>query len=121
MKDIDLHVGHDPATTKARVLDAIRRAPAGQAVGESHVTFESWEGLARVLSGKRLALLRRVREQPAASVAELARALGRDYKHVHEDVELLTAAGLLERTDKGGVSAGYDEIRAFITLRPPAA
>ncbi|MEJ0069488.1 MAG: hypothetical protein WDO24_13030 [Pseudomonadota bacterium] len=47
MKDIDLHVGHDPATTKARVLEAIRRTPAGQAVGESHVTFESWEGLAR--------------------------------------------------------------------------
>lgn len=121
MKDIDLRVGYDPAATKARVLEAIRRAAAGESVGESHVTFESWDGLARVLSGKRLELLRQLRRTPAPSVAELARALGRDYKRVHEDVEILFAAGLLERTGEGGVRAGYDEIRTLISLVPPAA
>ncbi|MCZ2982582.1 hypothetical protein NYY70_20610, partial [Acinetobacter baumannii] len=76
-------------------------------------------GLAKVLSGKRLELLRHVHQHPAASVAELGRALGRDYKRVHEDVEILTVAGLLERTE-GGVRATYDEIRTVISLKPAA-
>ena len=58
MTDIDLHVGYDPIAAKTRVLEAIRRAEAGAVVGESHVTFESWDGLARTLTGKRLDLLR---------------------------------------------------------------
>ena len=31
----------------------------------------------------------------------LSPVLGRDYKRVHEDVEILTAAGLLDRNDTG--------------------
>jgi predicted transcriptional regulator len=120
MKDVDLHVGYDPAASKARVLDAIRRAEAGAVVPESHVTFESWDGLSRALSGKRLELLRHVRQDPAASIAELARALDRDYKRVHEDVEILAAAGLLDRTETGGVRAAYDEIRTVISLTTAA-
>jgi len=120
MKDIDLHVGYDPAVSKARVSDAIRRAEAGPVEPESHVTFESWDGLSRALSGKRLELLRHVRQNAAASVAELARALGRDYKRVHEDVAILAVAGLLDRTDDGGVRAAYDEIRTVISLTPAA-
>jgi predicted transcriptional regulator len=120
MKDIDLHVGYDPTASKARVLDAIRRAEAGAVAPESHVTFESWNGLSKALSGKRLELLRHVRQQPAPTVAELARALGRDYKRVHEDVEILTTAGLLDRTQGGSVCAVYDEIRALISLVPSA-
>jgi predicted transcriptional regulator len=124
MKDIDLHVGYDPIASKARVLDAIRRAEAGVGAAtaggdvapESHVTFESWDGVSRALSGKRLELLRHVRQKPAPTVAELARELGRDYKRVHQDVEILTAAGLLNRTQSGGVSAAYDEIRTLISL-----
>ncbi|MGU3405716.1 HVO_A0114 family putative DNA-binding protein [Methylobacterium brachiatum] len=119
MTDVLLHVGHDPAATKARFLEAIRRAEAGAATREQHITFETWDGLAKVLSGKRLELLRHVYQHPAASVAELGRALGRDYKRVHEDVEILTVAGLLERTE-GGVRAAYDEIRTVISLKPAA-
>ena len=121
MTDIDLHVGYDPVAAKTRVLDAIRRADSGAVVGESHVTFESWDGLARTLTGKRLDLLRHLHKSPATSVAELARALGRDYKRVHEDVELLATAGLLDRSEKGGLTASYDEIRALISLTAPAA
>jgi predicted transcriptional regulator len=120
MRDIDLHVGYDPAAAKARVLDAIRRAEAGAVTEEHHVTFESWDGLARTLSGKRLELLRHLRQAPAPSVAQLARTLGRDYKRVHEDVEMLAAAGLLDRTAAGGVRARYDEIRTVISLVPAA-
>jgi predicted transcriptional regulator len=120
MKEIQLHVGYDPAAAKARILDAIRRAEAGTVSPQTHVTFESWDGLSRTLSGKKLELLRQVRRQPAGSIAELARALGRDYKRVHEDIEILTAAGLLERTAEGGIRTNYDEIRTSINLVPAA-
>ena len=82
---------------------------------EHHLSFESWEGLARVLTGKRLELLRHLRRQPAPSIAELARALGRDYKRVHADVEALAAAGLIDRTPDGP-RADYDEIRTTIAV-----
>jgi predicted transcriptional regulator len=120
MKDIDVHVGYEPEAAKARVLAAIRRAEAGPIEPESHLTFESWDGLSRMLTGKRLELLRHVRQDPAASVAELARALGRDYKRVHEDVGILAAAGLLDRTGTGEIRSAYDEIRTVISLMPAA-
>jgi predicted transcriptional regulator len=41
--------------------------------------------------------------------------LRRDYKRVHEDVETLTASGLLQRKN-GGVSAPYDAITAEMRL-----
>ncbi len=116
MKDIELHVGYDPAATKARFLDAIRRAEAGSVRPESHLTFETFEGFSRTMTAKRLELLRHVHRRPAASIADLARSLGRDYKRVHEDVEILSTAGLLERTGEGGVRAAYDEIRTVISL-----
>jgi predicted transcriptional regulator len=120
MKNIHLQVGYDPAASKVRFLDAIRRAEAGVIAQESHVTFESWEGFFRALSGKRLELLRHVRRAPASSIADLARALAREYKPVHEDVEILTAAGLLDRTVGGGVQAAYDEIPTVISLTSAA-
>jgi len=120
MKDIELHVGYDPATTRARFLNAIKHAEAGVVAPDSHVTFESWDGLSRVLSPKRLELLRHVRRAPAATVADLARALGRDYKRVHEDVEILTEACLLSRAGGGRIYAAYDEIRTVISLVPAA-
>jgi hypothetical protein len=45
-----------------------------------------------------------------------SRALGRDYKRVYEDVDILSTAGLLDRTGEGGVRAAYDEIGTVISL-----
>ena len=121
MSDVELHVGFDPAAIKARVLGAIARAEAGDLRPESHVTFESWDGLAKVLTAKRLELLRSLHAQPAASIADLARRLDRDYKRVHEDVEILSAAGLVDRVEGGGLRASFDEIRTAINLGRSAA
>lgn len=121
MRKVDMHVGLDNAALKARLLSAIERTEAGESVSEAHVSFESWEGLSKVLTGKRLALLRHLRATPAASIAELGRVLGRDYKRVYEDVEILATAGLVERTAEGGIRAAYDEIRTSIPLLPNVA
>lgn len=116
MSSVRIHVGGTFVDTKRRVLEAVARVEQGQTpTGETHLTFESWAGLMAVMTPKRLELLRHVHRHPEASVAALARALRRDYKRVHEDVEALTAAGLLDRQD-GGVQAEYDAIKAEVAL-----
>jgi len=98
-----------------RFIDAWRRAESGETFHERHLAFESWDALARVLTGKRMELLRYVRRHKVASVRALAKALGRDYSNVHADVQALTAAGLLDTTD-GGVRADYDAIETKIAI-----
>ena len=109
-KAIHIHVADNLDTIGARVVDAWRRSERGELTeknAEVHIGFESWEALVRTLSPKRLELLRHLHRAPAKSIRSLALALGRDYRRVHEDVEALEAAGLLDRDDKG-LRADYD-------------
>src|SRR6266849_2564654 len=98
-----------------RFVDAWHRAEQGEMFSERHLVFESWDALARVLTGKRMELLRYVRRHKVTSVRGLAKALGRDYSNVHADVRALTAVGLLDATD-GGVRADYDAIETKIAI-----
>lgn len=91
----------------ARVIADWRRMKRGEEVHDKHVSFETWETMVRVLSPKRLELLRHLHRDPAKSIRALALALGRNYRRVHEDVEALVSAGLLDR-DKDGLRAEYD-------------
>jgi len=116
MSDVKMTVGgaiEDDATR--RFVDARHRAERGESFRERHLVFESWDALARVLTGKRMELLRYVRRHTVTSVRALAKALGRDYRNVHADVRALTAAGLLEATG-GGVRADYDAIETKIAI-----
>jgi predicted transcriptional regulator len=98
-----------------RFVDAWKRAERGDTFHERHLAFESWESLARVLSGKRMELLRYVRHHEVTSIRALAKALSRDYSNVHADVQALSAAGLLENTSHG-VRADYDAIETRIAI-----
>lgn len=117
MSKLKIHVGDSLEVIGERVKDAVRRDRRGERVREFHLTFDSFETLAKVLTPRRLELLRHVHRRPAASIRALAQALGRDYRRVHDDVEALTEAGLLERADAGtGVSAPFDAIETRIAL-----
>jgi predicted transcriptional regulator len=59
------------------------------------------------MTANRLELLRQVHRTPTRSVLAVARSLGRDYKRVHEDVEALFAAALLDR-DEAGLRAEFE-------------
>jgi predicted transcriptional regulator len=98
-----------------RFIDAWHRAERGETFSERHLAFENWDALARVLTGKRMELLRYVRRHDTASVRALAKALGRDYRNVHADVQALAAAGLLDSTNDG-VRADYDAIETTIAI-----
>jgi predicted transcriptional regulator len=94
---------------------AWHRAERGETFHERHLAFESWDTLTRVLTSKRMELLRYVHRHKVTSVRALAKALGRDYSNVHADVQALTAAGLLDAT-KAGVRADYDSIETKIAI-----
>jgi len=116
MNDIKITVGGAIEQDAARrFVDAWHRAERGDARRERHLVFESWDALARVLTGKRMELLRYVHRHRVASVRALAKALGRDYSNVHADVQALTAAGLIE-TGKDGLRADYDAIETRIAM-----
>jgi predicted transcriptional regulator len=113
--NLEIHVGESAEAMARRFMDAWHRAERGETVDERHLSFESWAGLTSVLTPRRLELLRHLRRHPAMSIAELARALGRDYKRVHADVEALMTAGLIDRT-AAGLRTDYSEIRARIAV-----
>lgn len=114
-RDLNVHVGGSFDDIAARVAGAWHRAKAGDTVGEDHLTFENWDALTKVMTAKRLELLRHLHAHPQKSVAALARSLQRDYRRVHEDVAILMNSGLIEQ-DETGLHAGYDEIRTVIAL-----
>jgi predicted transcriptional regulator len=110
MSDVKITVGGamDEEASR-RFVNAWRRAERGETFHERHLAFESWDALARVMTGKRMELLHYVRRHTVTSVRALAKALGRDYSNVHADVQALSVAGLLETAD-GGVQADYNVI-----------
>lgn len=101
-------------------MDYWKRAEAAElcpANAEVHLGFASWEAMARVLSLKRLELIRHRHRNPAPNVRQLAAAIRRDYRRVHDNVAALQDAGLLER-DVEGPRADYEAfgVRLLVVL-----
>ena len=110
-----LLVGGGIEEDAAAFVDAWHRAERGERTPERVLAFESWEGLASVLTGERYRLLRHLHRHPEPSVSALARSLGRQYRRVHADVTVLEEAGLLDRTGNE-VRTTVDRISAEIAL-----
>ena len=109
-KTVALHVGDSLDDIGKQFVDAWHRAEKDELRpdnAEIHLGFATWEAMVRVLSPKRLELLRHLHRHPAKNVRQLAASLGRDYRRVHDDVSALEEAGLLER-DAEGLRADYE-------------
>ncbi|MGD0430296.1 MAG: hypothetical protein ABSA58_04325 [Acetobacteraceae bacterium] len=116
MDDVKITVGgRMEQDASRRFIDAWHRAERGDPIHERHLAFESWDTLARVLTTRRMELLRYVRQHKVASIRALAKALGRDYSNVHADVQALTNVGLLDATG-GQLRADYDAIETRISI-----
>ena len=112
-QELQIHIGDSLDTMGRRFIDAWARAERRELTednAERHAGFENVELFTRVLTPRRLEMLRHVHRQPARSIRALALALGRDYRRVHNDVEALVSAGLMER-DAAGLRAEYDSVR----------
>ena len=83
--------------------------------------FESPAALFRLLTPKRWELLERLQSEGPQGVRALARLLERDVKRVHEDVQVLLRAGLIEKDETGKLFVPFAEIKADFALRGEAA
>ena len=84
------------------------------------LAFGSIAELFSAVSEKRLELVRHVAGNEGLQIRPLARALKRDYKNVHTDVQALIELGLLEKDERGGLRAPFDEIVIRAGLRKAA-
>ena len=114
MSKVKLHTGTIDDMGR-RFVDAWKRASAGEAVDETHLTFLDFETMLTTLSPKRLELLRYARRSGPLSIKAIAEGLGRDYKNVHSDVQALLIAGLL-RKEGARIVAPWDEVSASLEL-----
>jgi predicted transcriptional regulator len=78
--------------------------------------FQDLQTLLRVLTPRRLELLKRLHDRGPMSIRALAKMLDRDYKNVHQDVQSLEHVGLISRTSEQSLSVPWGRIMAEISL-----
>jgi predicted transcriptional regulator len=104
-------------------LDAANAAEAGEQT-DAVVSFERVDAIRRLLTERRLELLRSLMTAPAESITDLAERLDRSYSVVHDDVEMLAEYGIV-RFRRAGQSkqpfVPYETIEFDITLRAPVS
>lgn len=119
----ELHVTSKPfAEARERGLDRIERFEDGEDVPHV-VNFEDASRLQRVLTDRRLELIRSLMEGPAESIRDLADRLDRDVRQVHDDVGLLAEYGIVRFDEDGRAKkpfVPYDTVRIEVELRKPS-
>lgn len=102
-----------------RTMEALQR---GRAVEPWFgIGFADLPELLAVFTPRRWELLGFLSEHGPLTVAELARALGRNYKNVHGDVAALSEWLAVEREPDGRVGVPWDEIDLRLPLQHKAA
>jgi predicted transcriptional regulator len=81
------------------------------------LNFESPGHFFGRLTERRWEIVRAAQGKGELSVRELARAVGRDVKRVHEDVVILAELGLLERTEGGGLICPYSSLHIDMYMK----
>jgi predicted transcriptional regulator len=111
MKAVTLDVASVKDVTR-RSLDAFKGKRQ-----RARISFATPELLWKVLTAKRWELLKAMAGQGPVTIREIARRIDRDVKAVHGDVHALINAGLLDRTETGGVVFPFDAVKVEFTLR----
>lgn len=82
----------------------------------ARISFANPELLWQVLTAKRWALLKMLCGAEPVSIREAARRVNRDVKAVHGDVTALLNAGVLERSESGGIVFPFDAVKIEFLL-----
>lgn len=98
-------------------LRAMAQAAKSDTYQGEVLNFESPGQFFGQLTEKRWEIVHEAQGRGELSVRELARAVGRDVKRVHEDVVILAGLGLLERTESGGVLCPYSSMHIDMYLK----
>jgi predicted transcriptional regulator len=103
---------------KAEALDRIEQWEDGAEVPHV-VNFQDASRLQRVLTPRRLELIRSLLDDPADSIRALADRLDRDVRQVHDDLGLLSEYRIVHFREDGGAKQPhipYDTISMEVTL-----
>lgn len=112
MKTVTLDVRAPDVAMK----DFARVWKSGKAETSARISFASPELLWKVLSAKRLELLKALCGAGPVSIREAARRAGRDVKAVHGEVTALLNADVLDRTDDGRIVFPYEAVKVEFML-----
>ena len=96
--------------------DFVRVWHSGKADKSARISFATPELLWRVLTAKRLDLLKALCGAGPVSIREAARRTGRDVKAVHGEVMALLKAGVIDRTDDGRIVFPYQAVKVEFVL-----
>lgn len=105
-------------------FDAAIDGIEGDEQTDAVVSFETAAGIRKLLTDRRLELLRSLMGEPARSISELAGRLDRSYSAVHEDVEVLAEYGVVEFRQRGQSKqpfVPYETIEFDVTVQAPHA
>jgi predicted transcriptional regulator len=92
----------------------------GKGSGTAQIGFETWELMHKVLSPKRLEIIRAMAGAGPLSIREIARRVGRDFKGVHTDVSVLLKAGVVDKADGGKLVFPYEKIHVDFEISAAA-
>ena len=90
---------------------------SGKPERNARISFASPELLWKVLTAKRWELLKVLCGAGPVSIREAARRVGRDVKAVHSDVTALVSAGVLDRTESGGIIFPFEAVKVEFLLQ----
>ena len=111
MKTVMLSV-ESMSSVATRVQQALSGKPQGD-----YISFAILELLWKVLAPNRMAIVKVLAGCEPLALREIARRVERDVKAVHNDVQMLLKAGVLDKTESGKIEFGYDEIHVDFMLQ----
>jgi len=103
---------------KESALDRAERWEQGEEVPHV-VNFQDASRLQRILTPRRLELVRSLMDAPADSIRDLADRLDRDIRQVHDDVQTLAEYRIVHFCEEGGAKqpyVPYDTVKIEVEL-----
>lgn len=106
----------DVRTRTAAMQDFARVWRSGKAETTARISFATPELLWKVLTAKRLELLKALCGAGPVSIREAARRAGRDVKAVHGEITALIKAGVIDRTNDGLIVFPHATVKVEFVL-----
>ena len=115
---------HPPGTIFAEAAEVVGQIEAGKRTRSQGewLYFSDVREMGKVLTPKRLELLKTIRDHQLESVRAVAELTGRNVKNVAEDLALLASLGLVEMKESGGPGkkkaprVGYETLTVEVHL-----
>lgn len=103
---------------KEGALDRAERWEQGEEIPHV-VNFQNASRLQRILTPRRLELVRSLMDEPAESIRNLADRLDRDFRQVHDDLQILAEYRIFHFHEEGGAKkphVPYDTVKIEVEL-----